>query len=171
MLLRKCCFVKKSLQKTTESNAGSGQPNNNRKLPLPPYLLRCLSKCLHFWEFQGQLYSKRDFFSNSCNFPIKKNMGMVNNPKICTKSFRRTFLGCWSMDFISSISFSNEPLINWTFLEHFCHHFWVGAIAKQQQTHPKVMTKMLKKCSTNQRFTRKRNTYEIGTLENILLYF
>jgi hypothetical protein len=22
----------------------------------------------------------------------------------------------------------------------FCHHFWVGATAKQQQTHPKVMT-------------------------------
>ena len=33
------------------------------------------------------------------------------------------------MDFISSISFLNEPLVSWTFLEHFCHHFWVGATA------------------------------------------
>ena len=64
-----------------------------------------------------------------------------------------------------SISFPNEPLISWTFLGHFCHHFWVGATAKQQQTHPKVMTKMVKKCSTDQRFIRKRNTtYKIGTL-------
>ena len=35
----------------------------------------------------------------------------------------------------------------------------------QQQTHPKVMTKMVKKCSTDQRFIQKRNTtYKIGTL-------
>jgi hypothetical protein len=41
----------------------------------------------------------------------------------------------------------------------------VGATAKQQQTHPKVMTKMVKKCSTDQRFIRKRNTaYKIHTL-------
>jgi hypothetical protein len=41
----------------------------------------------------------------------------------------------------------------------------VGATAKQQQTHPKVMKKMFKKCSTDQRFIRKGNiTYEIGTL-------
>ena len=26
----------------------------------------------------------------------------------------------------------------------FCHHFWVGATAKQQQTHPKVMTEWKK---------------------------
>ena len=69
------------------------------------------------------------------------------------------------MDFMSSISFPNEPLISWTFLGHFCHHFWVGATAKQQQTHPKVMTKMFKKCSTDQRFIRKRNTtFKIHTL-------
>ena len=69
------------------------------------------------------------------------------------------------MDFISSISFPNEPLISWTFFDHFCHHFWVGVTAKQQQTHPKMMTKMVKKCSTDQRFIRKRNTtYKIHTL-------
>ena len=61
------------------------------------------------------------------------------------------------MDFISSISFPNEPLISWTFLSHFCHHFWVGA-EKHHQTHPKVMIKMIKKCTTDQRFIWKRNT-------------
>jgi hypothetical protein len=41
----------------------------------------------------------------------------------------------------------------------------VGATAKQQQTQPKVMTKMAKKCLTDQRVIRKRNTnYQIGTL-------
>jgi hypothetical protein len=34
----------------------------------------------------------------------------------------------------------------------------VGATAKQQQTHPKVMTKMFKKFSSDQRFIWKRNT-------------
>ena len=50
-----------------------------------------------------------------------------------------------------------------------CHHFWVGATAKQHQTHPKVMTNMVKKCSTlfstDQRFIQKRKTiYNIHTL-------
>ena len=31
------------------------------------------------------------------------------------------------------------------FFEHVYRHFWVGATANQQQTHPKVMTNMLKK--------------------------
>ena len=75
------------------------------------------------------------------------------------------------MDFISSISFPNEPLISWTFLGHFCHHFWVDAIAKQQKTHPKVMTKMVKKCLTDQRFIRKRNTtYKIHTLVRMIFW-
>ena len=69
------------------------------------------------------------------------------------------------MDFISSISFPNEPLISWTFLDHFCHHFWVGLLLLCCCTHPKVMTKMFKKCSTDQRFIRKINTtYKIHTL-------
>ena len=69
------------------------------------------------------------------------------------------------MHFGSSISFPNELLISWTFLGHFCHHFWVGATAKQHQTHPKVMTKMAKKCSTDRRFIRKTNaTQKIHTL-------
>ena len=84
---------------------------------------------------------------------------------------------------ISSISFLIEPLISWsqrwTFLDHFCHNFWVGATAKQQQTHPKVMTKMVKKCSTlcsiDQSFIRKRNTtYRVHTLAyflNNMTYF
>ena len=67
---------------------------------------------------------------------------------------------------MNSISFLNEPLISWknrrTFLDHFCHQFWVSATAKQHQTHPKVITKMAKKysmlCSTDQRFIQKRNT-------------
>ena len=67
------------------------------------------------------------------------------------------------MDFISSISFPNEPLISWTFLGHFCHHFWMGATEEQQQTHPKVTTKMVKKCSIDQRFIQKRNN-KIHTL-------
>ena len=70
------------------------------------------------------------------------------------------------MDFISSISFLNEPLISGTFLGHSCHHFWVGATAKQQ---PKVMTKMVKKYSTDQRFIPKINTtYKIHTLVHML---
>ena len=67
------------------------------------------------------------------------------------------------MDFISSISFSNEPLISWTFLEHFCHHFWVGLLLLLDP--PKSDEKMFKKFSTDQRFIRKRNTtYKIHTL-------
>ena len=66
------------------------------------------------------------------------------------------------MNFIISISFPNEPLISWTFIGHFCPHFWVGATICDE-------TKMVKKCSTDQRFIRKRNTtYEIGTLLNWL---
>ena len=79
------------------------------------------------------------------------------------------------MDSMNSISFLNEPLISWknrrTFLDHFCHQFWVGATAKQHQTHPKVITKMAKKCSmlcsTDQRFIQKRNTnHKIHTLNS-----
>ena len=77
------------------------------------------------------------------------------------------------MDSISSISFPNEPLISWTqrwtLHDHFCHHFWVGLVLLCCCTHPKVMSKMVKKCSTlcstDQRFIRKRNTtYRIHTL-------
>ena len=71
------------------------------------------------------------------------------------------------MDFISSISFPNEPLISWTFLDHFFYPFWVGTTAKQQQTHPKVMKKNGQVMLTIQRFIRKRNTtYKIHTLVN-----
>ena len=63
------------------------------------------------------------------------------------------------MDFVSSVTFLNEPLSSWTFLEHFCHHFWVGATAKQQQTHPKVMTKLFN-------WSEVHAPYEIGTLGN-----
>ena len=46
----------------------------------------------------------------------------------------------------------------------FCHHFWVGATAKQQQTHPKVMTEW-KKWATGQSCIRKEVTsYKIHTL-------
>ena len=78
------------------------------------------------------------------------------------------------MEFISSISFPNEPLISWTFLNHFCHHFWVGFLLLCCCTHPKVMTTMFKKCSTDQRFIRKRNTTcKIHTLVDLckIIYF
>ena len=56
-------------------------------------------------------------------------------------------------------------MISWKCLEHFCHHFWVSLLLLCYCTHPKVMTKMFKKCSTHQRFIRKRNTtYKIHTL-------
>ena len=81
------------------------------------------------------------------------------------------------MDSISSIFFPNEPLISWTqrwtFLDHFCHHFWVGLVLLCCCTHPKVMAKMAKKCSTlcstDQRFILKRNTtYRIHTLAGLM---
>ena len=85
-----------------------------------------------------------------------------------------------SMNFISSISFPNEPPISWTFLGHFCHNFWVGATAKQQQkqqqTHPNVMATMVKKCSRNVQLIRGSfgkeilSTYKIGTLVNDLIH-
>ena len=53
------------------------------------------------------------------------------------------------------------------FLTIFCHHFWVGLLLLYCCTHPKVMTKMFKKCSTDQRSIWKRNTtYKIHTLEH-----
>ena len=68
--------------------------------------------------------------------------------------------------YVVCISFPIEPLISRTFLDHyFCHHFWVGLLLLCCCSHPKVATKMAKKCSTNQRFIRKRNTtYKIYTL-------
>ena len=75
------------------------------------------------------------------------------------------------MDFISSISFQNKPLSSWTFLGHFCHHFWVDATAKQQQTHPKVMTEW-KKWATDQSCIHKEVTsYKIHALVEYLLNF
>ena len=44
--------------------------------------------------------------------------------------------------------------MNWS-VEHF---FWVGLLLLCCCTHPKVMTRMAKKCSTDQRFIRKINT-------------
>ena len=41
------------------------------------------------------------------------------------------------MDFTNSISFPKESLISWTFLDHFCHHFLVGATANS----PKIVVK------------------------------
>ena len=50
----------------------------------------------------------------------------------------------------------NQWNIFWSFHYHFCHHFWVGLLLLCCCTHPKVMTKMAKKCSTDQRFIQKR---------------
>ena len=81
-------------------------------------------------------------------------------------------------DFVRSYFFPNATLTSWTFLDHFCHHFWVGLLLLCCCTHPKVMTKMAKKCSTDQRFMRKRiTTYRIHTLvrstlpQNYLLFY
>ena len=98
------------------------------------------------------------------HWPGKKTLQLTNNWVITP-----IYLICFciisqSMNFISSTSFLNKHLISWTFLGHFCHHFWVGATVKQQQTHPKVMTKMIKKCSTNQRFIWERNTTLLETV-------
>ena len=47
----------------------------------------------------------------------------------------------------------------------YCHHFWVGATAKQQQNHTKVMTEW-KKWATGQSYIREEVTsYKIHTLE------
>ena len=62
----------------------------------------------------------------------------------------------WNPYFTSSMYFFSE--CNSDQLPTFFTHFSVGATAKQQQSHPKVMTKMAKKCSTDQSFIRKRNT-------------
>ena len=69
------------------------------------------------------------------------------------------------MDFVRSYFFPNATLTSWTFLDHFCHHFWVSLLLLCCCTHPKVMTKMAKNCSTGQSCIRKEVTsYKIGTL-------
>ena len=82
--------------------------------------------------------------------------GKKNNFPKTTENGKKS-IKVWTL-YVSSISVPNEPLISWTFLGPFCHHFWMGA---KQQTHPKVV----KKCSTDQRFIRKiTNTHKIHTL-------
>ena len=69
------------------------------------------------------------------------------------------------MDFVRSYFFPNATLTSWTFLDHFCHHFWVGLVLLCCCTHPKVITKMAKKCSTDQSCIKKEVTsYKIHTL-------
>ena len=58
------------------------------------------------------------------------------------------------MDFISSISFPNEPLISWTFLGHFCYHFTFGWVQQQTEANPpkrddKKGQEIFEKCSTD----------------------
>ena len=68
------------------------------------------------------------------------------------------------MDFVKSYFFTIATLTSCP-LFSFCHHIWVGATAKQQQTHPKVMTEW-KKWATGQSCIRKEITsYKIHTLE------
>ena len=71
------------------------------------------------------------------------------------------------MDFTSTISFPNEPLISWTFLDHFFYHFWVGLLLLCCCTHLKMMKKMAKKYSTDQSFIPKK----ILLTTSILKYF
>ena len=46
----------------------------------------------------------------------------------------------------------------------FCHHFWVGATAKQQQTHPKVMTEWKKRATGQSCIHKEVTSYKIHTL-------
>ena len=59
------------------------------------------------------------------------------------------------------------------FFEHICHHFWVGLLLhqhQQQQTHPKVMTNMLKKVFNWSEFHLSEVTsYKILTLACYIL--
>ena len=62
--------------------------------------------------------------------------------------------------------FPNATLTSWTFLDRFCHHFWVVLLLLCCCTHLKVMSKMANKCSTGQICIRKDITsYKIGTLQ------
>ena len=140
----------------------------------PPYFWLALHRTKVRWRFRKILWPSQNIWTLSNIRRLRRhNLKELVNLFSCTHktiilvccllqlflarliqiqaSFHRSCTFCtWSiitsMDFISRISFSNEPLISGTFLGHFCHHFWVGATAKQQQTHSKVMTKMVKKC-------------------------
>ena len=61
---------------------------------------------------------------------------------------------------------SDQFNISWPFLSWLLGGFAVNNMLFCCCTHPKVMTKMAKKCSTDQRFIQKRNTtYKIHTLK------
>ena len=63
------------------------------------------------------------------------------------------------MDFISIISFSNEPLISCTFFDHFCHHFWVDLLL-----HPHKWPRNIQLIRGS--FEKEIGTsYKIGTLD------
>ena len=46
----------------------------------------------------------------------------------------------------------------------FCHHFWVGATAKQQQTHTKVVTEWKKGAAGQSCICKEVTSYKIHTL-------
>ena len=70
----------------------------------------------------------QQFFQNKARFktlvPLRYNLTLAGHALY------------QSMDFISSISFPNEPLISWTFLDHFCHHTILGGFAVALLLHP-----------------------------------
>ena len=67
------------------------------------------------------------------------------------------------MDFVRSYFFPNATLTSWKFFDHFCHH--LGLLSLCCCTNPKMMTKMAKKCSTDQSCIWKEVTsYKIGIL-------
>ena len=60
------------------------------------------------------------------------------------------------------------------FFEHICHHFWMGLLFHQhpqQQTHPKLMTNMIKKVfNWSEVHLSKVTSYKIYTLHEMLKF-
>ena len=67
------------------------------------------------------------------------------------------------MDFVRSYLFTNATLTSCP-LFSFCHHILVRATAKQQQTHPKVMTEWKKWATGQSCICKEVTSYKIHTL-------
>ena len=99
----------------------------------------------------AKLITRQNHFKN-----VQDNKPEINNKEI------DKYLKCGFCKKLLLYECNSDQLL--TFFS-FCHHFWVGLLLLCYCTHPKVMTKMLKKCSSEQRFIRERNTiYKIHTL-------
>ena len=83
------------------------------------------------------------------------------------------------MDFTSSISFPNEPLISWTFLDHFCHHwvcccFAVAPTQKWWQKWPRnvqlIRRSFRKEILLNYLYFRNQHTLIPGLMHGTCMY-